>query len=106
MISGVKKFEDFAWVDSKPAYPGGDEMLSQLKKLKHRFYQREFDHMIAKKTYSGDIPAKNSKVTSAKKNPRKSGWAILRRDVRAFGEYWIARFIVWLELRRRKKEGR
>jgi hypothetical protein len=105
-VRGAKRFEDFAGVSCKPAYPGGDEMFNQLKKLKHRFYKREFDHMIAQKTYTGYIPAKNSKVTPAKKISRIGGWTILRRDVRAFAEYRIARFIVWLELRRRKKEGR
>ena len=106
MVRGAKRFEDFAVTDYKPAYPGGDAMFSQLKKLKHRFYKREFDHMIASKIYTGDLPAKKSKDTPAKNISRISGWAILRRDVRAFGEYWIARFIVWRELRRRKKEGR
>jgi hypothetical protein len=106
MVSGVKKFEDFAWVDSKPAYPDRDEMFSQLKKLKHRFYQRELDHMISQKTYTLDIAAKNSNVKPAKKASRIGGWTIFRRDMRAFAEYCIARFIVWRELRRRKKDGR
>jgi hypothetical protein len=105
MVNDVKKFEGFAWVNSKPAYPGSDEMFNQLKKLKHRFYQREFDHMVSQKTYINDIAAKNSKVTPTKKTSRISGWTIFRRDIRAFAEYCIARFIVWLELRRRKKEG-
>lgn len=106
MVRGAKRFKDFAEFDCRPAYPGGDEMFSELKKLRHRFYQREFDSMITPKTYDPNVAAKLSRTPPVKKISQKRGWAIFQRDLRAFAEYWAARLIVWYELRRRNKEGR
>lgn len=67
MVRSAKRFEDFSGVNCKPGYPGGDEMFRELKKLRHRFYQRELTQTLTEKIYEPDLSAKTLKNPPAKK---------------------------------------
>src|SRR5262245_55163287 len=90
----------------KLAYPSSDEMVRRLREMKRKFYREEFKQMIAEKKYDLPLPNRGANLHSVERLSRRRGWAILRRDLRFFLDFCVARLIAWHELRRLEKNIR
>jgi hypothetical protein len=90
--------------DCKAAYTSGAEMFRKLLEMKQKFYREELNHLIIEKNHDLTLPEKDAKVRPVKHISRRRNWAVLRRDLRFFIDFCIARLIVWRESRRRKKQ--